>query len=393
MELFDAHHQWASRPADQRFWTLEEMWTRTKAYADSAREKLAPIGTIRTEAHDQDVVLVGKGNIPAKVTNYAFGQLARFAGAPAEYLQRLPPTLAAQNLNHGLARLSKESPSKQVNILAHQNGSLVIRALTGEKYDRVWNHEVIAAVRRNLGDDWRPPPARPSGNGSEIAGTRAATAEDCMGASRVRVGERIAPAGLYASDHDMFAFLVHRTLAVDDHAGGKLHIGQFIQNSEVGDCALKGKLFTFDEVCGNHIVWGARDVWEWSVRHVKGNSVSRTLQNARLKWGVSVRAALGSQLEIEQGIKAARNYEIAATKDEVLDAVFGFAKKKSLQTLSRTAIAEAYEIAEKTPRYGSPNTVWAMVNGLTEYSQTLGGFTDSRTDMDTQASKLLEMAF
>ena len=44
----------------------------------------------------------------------------------------------------------------------------------------------------------------------------------------------IAPAGIYASDHDMFAFLVNEEYRIDDGSDGGLARGFFVQNSEVG---------------------------------------------------------------------------------------------------------------------------------------------------------------
>ena len=46
------------------------------------------------------------------------------------------------------------------------------------------------------------------------------------------------PSGLYASDHDMFAFLVAPDRVISDGGGGSLMRGIFVRNSEVGDAAL-----------------------------------------------------------------------------------------------------------------------------------------------------------
>ncbi len=168
--------------------------------------------------------------------------------------------------------------------------------------------------------------------------------------------------------------------------------GVFIQNSEVGDCALRLKLFVYDNVCGNHIVWGASKVTDVSVRHVKGQGVERghTMRTALNKWSVASRA-LPSGAELSAQIEQAQCKIIGATKDDVLDAIFSFAKSKSLSRLTRPTIEAAYKIADENPRYKNPRTVWGMVNGLTEFSQK--GHTDTRTELDAQAGRLLEMAF
>ncbi len=390
--LYAASHQWATRPDDERFADLTTMLAATKAYADSSREATIERRALSVLPDGQNLLLTGTTGAKATITHYAFGQLARLVQAPAEYLRRLPSTLAATCLNTGLAKVEA---GEKARILFHSNGSLVTRAITSEVYDRVWDYEVVERIGKYLeGQGWRVPPARPAREGQK--GTRLATEADILPGQgdfglAVKVGDPIAPAGLYASDHDMFAFLVDQADPAFDgqHA---LNRGVFIQNSEVGDCALKFKLFVYDNVCGNHIVWGASKVTDISVRHIKGEgrASGNTLANALTKWRVASRS-LPSGAELSGQIKAMQIKEIAGSKDEVLDALFGFAKVKGLNRLTRPVLTSAYELAEQTPRYGSPRSVWGMINGLTEVSQS--AHTDVRTDLDVQAGRLSEIAF
>ncbi len=99
-----------------------------------------------------------------------------------------------------------------------------------------------------------------------------------------------------------------------------------------------------------------------------------------------------STSQLEADISKARAFEIAATREEVIDAVFKFAKAKNLTRLGRKALEAGYDLAEASPRYGNPNTVWAMTNGLTELSQKTG-YADDRVEMDKQAGKVMDMAF
>lgn len=395
--LYAANYQWANRPDDERFSSLQEMLIATKRYADAATTAKANIGDLRVEADSatDNLHLVGTTGKYAKMTHYSFGQLARFAKAPADYLRGLAPTLAAQNINYGLKRAGDGHSENKLSLLFHRNGDLVTRAITSDSYDRVWNWEVIQKIQERLGGTgWRVPPARPAREGQ--AGTRVATAADVLPNQgdfglRIKEGDLIAPAGLYASDHDMFAFLVNQDQPIFD--GQKLlNRGVFIQNSEVGDCSLRFKLFTYDNVCGNHIVWGVGKVTEIAVRHVKNAEVKngKTLQSALAKWNI-ISTEVPDQKVMEATIAKARVTEVGATKEEVLEALFGFAKTKSLNLLTRSTLDAAYDLAEQTPRYGSPRSVWGMVNGLTEFSQ--GGHTDTRTELDTQAGKLMEIAF
>ena len=392
--LYEANYQWANRPDDERFSSLKEMHAATKAYAMNAVTSTARVDDLRVESDEGNLALVGKTGNHARLTHYSFGQLARVASAPAEYLRRLPATLAAQNINYGLKKIGTSTDDK-LSLLFHKNGSLVARAITTDSYDRVWNYEVIEAIQARLaGTGWVVPPARPAREGQ--AGTRLATEADILPNQgdfglRIKVGDPIAPAGLYASDHDMFAFLVNQEHPIFD--GQKLlNRGVFIQNSEVGDCSLRFKLFTYDNVCGNHIVWGVGQVTDISVRHVKGETQrkGKTLTSGLAKWNL-ISNQLPDVGAMEKTIARAREMVLGDSKDDALANVFGFARKNGLNMLTKGNLEAAYEIADKTPRYGNPRSVWGLVNGLTEFSQQ--GHTDTRTELDTQAGRLMEISF
>src|SRR5262249_20738678 len=139
--LFKAHHQWSTRPADETFDSVHAMHEACAAYRRSAATATVSLDTLRVEAADGEIQLVGRTGVPARLTNWSFGQLSTRASAPAGYLRSLPATLAAQNLNHGLAAVSKvagDDESKSANLLFHRNGGLVLRAATSEKYSRIW---------------------------------------------------------------------------------------------------------------------------------------------------------------------------------------------------------------------------------------------------------------
>ena len=389
--LYDANRQWATRPDDERFSSLSEMLDACKGFAASATTAIVPTSSLRVEVGDRDNLALTAGDSKgAIIGNYAFGQLARLAKAPADYLTRLPAKLAADNLNSGLVQDSTD----RVNVLFHNSGRLA-RAITTDSYDRVWDHEVIEKVAMRLADQgWVVPPARPARSGQ--AGTRPATEADILPNQgdfglAVKVGDPIAPAGLYASDHDMFAFLVNHADPVWD--GAKfLNRGLFASNSEVGDGGLSLTVFTYDNVCGNHIVWGVSKCAKVSVRHRKSDKLSsgQTLNRLISQWAVTL-SEIPTASVISEQIQAAKTHEIAASKDQVLEALVKFAKVKGLSKLSSKVLSAGYEIAASTPRYGAPTTVWGMVNGLTEYSQTTG-FADERATFDAQAGRLMEIA-
>jgi hypothetical protein len=98
--------------------------------------------------------------------------------------------------------------------------------------------------------------------------------------------------------------------------------------------------------------------------------------------------AESSVSDIEATIERARNVLLGATKDDVLDAILG----KRIPELSRKRLSDAYDAAEKAERYGSPRSIWGMVNGITEVSQE-STHTDARVALDRAAGKVMEMAF
>src|SRR5690348_12378906 len=206
MELYHASKQWAERPADEKFQSLDVMYATTKSYADAAATKEVPWTDLRVEGVEDELMLVGKAGVPAKLTNWAFKQVSQRIKAPAQYLQTLPARISAQLLNYGLAN----KPDGTAQLLFHRNGGLVLRAATSEQYERVWNHEVIARLidlqqRQDL------EPARQTFNWS--------------GAELTQEEIDAAPRSLYASDHDMFAFLMSRSKDVTDPTGQTLRRG------------------------------------------------------------------------------------------------------------------------------------------------------------------------
>lgn len=388
LNLFKASHQWSSRPADERFASLEEMRAACFDYYQSAAEAVVPFGSLRVRAEGEELMLAGE-RTEARFTHYAFGQIAAKAGAPAEYLRGLPPALAAENLNFGLERRAASvggNEAKEANLLFHKNGGLILRAALSSRYSRIWNYEIVDRCKPLTEEGWRVPPARPAFEGQP--GTRIATEADCLqdqgfGLS-IKPGDLIAPAGLYASDHDCFIFLINENFRIDDGSPEGLSRGVIFENSEVGDRALRRTTFLYRHVCGNHIIWGAKNVQELSIRHI--GEIRGKFAKIRAELRTYAESGAG---EDEGRIKAARFKEIAASKEEILDAVF----KLRVPNLTKKAIGRALELAEEHEATdGNPRAVWGISNGLTRASQETP-FADERHALDRAAGKVLQIAF
>ena len=370
MELFKAHKQWAERPKDERFQSLPDMHAAVSKYRGIAAQASIPYSALRVEAVNNDVVLVGKKSdgtqVPATLTHWAFGQLAARAGAPAGYLRTLPATLASQNLNHGLKARGEENDSDgKAKLLFHANGSLIARAVTSEKYSRIWNSDLTARLLdfQAANPQWVNPPAYKDG----------------------KWGAELVPSGLYASDHDMFAFLVDESRTIEGSPKG-LNRGFFCWNSEVGASKLGFMSFLYDRVCGNNIVWGASEVHEIGIRHV-GNADTRAMREIAVE---IKKYAESSASDLEAKIENAKTIVLGATKLDAIDSVMKQIGKLKLVDLNRPKVEAAISLAEKrTERYGNPYSAWGIVGGLTENSQA-SAHTDERVRVDRAAGKLLK---
>ena len=387
MNLYEASNQWSTRPEDQRFWNLQELLEATRQHKESAREATVVINSLKlqTVGNDgADLELVGKTGTAARLTNWSFGQLSRMSGAPADYLRSLPASLVANNLNYGLQRLDGSG-----NLLLHKNGSLVARSLTSDKYSRIWNCDVVEKLMGFEEYGWRVPPARSVRRNQN--GVRFATEADVLdnrdfGLS-VRVGDLIAPAGLYASDHDTFVFMVNEKNRLYDGTQGGLSRGFFLTNSEVGAAALKITTFLYRGVCGNHICYNVENVNQLKIVH-RGKANLRFNQELSVEL---VRYVEGSASKDEDKIRMAMNFSLGNNKEEVLDALF----KNLRGDLPRKVIEAGYDQAEgdsDTDTTIDPRTVWGMVQGLSAHSQTIP-YADERVKIDKAGGKILTMAF
>lgn len=355
MELFKAHRQWATRPADERFSSLEDLYTATRAYADTAVEADVDWSRLSTVAEGEDVKLVGSEGSAAVLTNWAFKQLAARVGAPSDYLSELPAQLASENLNFGLS-LREKNPKHAASLLIHRNGSYLVRAITTDIYSRIWNHEVAEKLLEVQSRGWEPARA-------DI---------------RTRPDDRPA---LYASDHDMFAMLRSPNHPLDVNPSGMAPVwrGFIAENSEVGAGALKLTRFLYNEMCGNHIIWGASEVVELKVVHV-GN-----VRGRMQAWDLALsKYADESASDEEAMIAEAKRTRIAETKEGLLKILFG---DKSLG-LSQKVLAAGYD-AVVPEEDGEPQTVWGIVQGLTRHSQTIP-YADKRNAVDRAAGRILQ---
>jgi hypothetical protein len=386
-DLHMAAKQWASRPADERFESLEALAAATQSHRLAAREKDVAVGDLCIEAKGEEVMIAGAARSFVPMSHYGFGHLSSRLAAPASYLRKLPADLAARCLQNGLASAQKsdrESGETTKLALLFRGGDsqaqrgLQLRAALTESYERIWDSEVAARLVRFVSENpgWGFPESFRKANGLDGSVQKVAHAW----------GESKTLPVAFASDHDMFVFLCDYSRGIEV-GGSVLARGFIVENSEVGASALKITSFLFDFACCNVIIWGAKQVKQISIRHV-GSAREKALADfgdAQSHLRALAEASPSHEVEV---ISRAQKLLLGANADEVVSNLFA----RRIPGLAKSDVVEAIEVAEATPRYGNPLSVWGVVQGLTEVSQKKD-HADARMELDRAAGRVLEAAF
>lgn len=359
-ELLKASHQWATRPADERFTSLTELAKFKHEVRDRSRARV--VSSRRIEAvpvqGDQRALAVVTEDGPVVPTNWSFNQLAQRAEAPASYLRKLRPDLAADCVNYGLQRRSVEDVGLLVT--ANENLPATLAAATGPNYGRIWDCDLVDNLIDRFGDGVNGDFKVPGEFGKHVPITKANST-------------------LYASDRDIFVFLAdeqHRIEVPNRRNGepGLLARGFFLSNSEVGAGTLEISTFLFDYVCCNRIVWGAEGVKTFSIRHTSG-APDRFVEEVA---PALIAYSAGSERSVVEAVEAAKAKRIEEV-DDFLNARFTRSQAK--------AIVLAHEADEGRPI----ETVWDAVTGITAYARGIE-HQDARVDLERAAGKVLKLA-
>lgn len=370
--IMAASREWASRPEDQRFVSLadlkasvearrRESWTATPKAADLRVLPVDGSDDLAVELYDPT-----KGERRALTpTNWGFSQLSGYAKAPAAYLRQLPAELAAINLQWGL---EKNAQREEALVLARSNGDNHLLAMTSTSYGRIWDLDVVLGVERvNQSGRWHVPAASYAATNPKRATT------------------------LYASDRDVFIFLVDDKNPLDVPAAGgrqkKMFRGFYTWNSEVGSAVFGLTTFLYDFVCDNRIIWGATNVQELRIRHTGGAPDRFAYEGVKYleRYGnESTDAVLG-------GIKAAQGrpvpVEFSPHDDKGNNGkVQGWLVARGFTKAQAKASVEAAVNEE-----GQARSLWDIVNGVTAYARSVP-HTDERVQLEQRAGKLMELA-
>jgi hypothetical protein len=218
-----------------------------------------------------------------------------------------------------------------VKTLEAEDGRVELRAVTGPDYGRIWDHELVAAVMKIAGNgtgdtNWKVP---------GVLDWSTMTHNPFVDVTKDTTT-------LYASDRDVFLFLVDDTHPIE---AGRLPNGDpdfyfrgfYCWISEVGSKTLGIASFYLRAVCCNRNLWGVEDFQEISIRHSK-LAAQRFAHEAAPALN---HFAQSSPAPFIDGIRAARD-RIIATKDEERESFLrkrGFRKSETAKVIS-TALQE-----------------------------------------------------
>lgn len=365
MELSD---QWAKRPNDERFLSIDELWSHLQGRNMQRAEKVHAI-------QPGDISFDGVGGKSIKLrgkhlSNWSFGQLAQRAGAPASYLRTLQPNTVVRCLAEGLT--NEENDTNKFYYSADQ-----IHAITSPSYGRILDSDVVTAIRRVAGNgindtrwkipgtmDWRTMIYDP-----ETPVTKETTT-------------------LFASDRDVWCFLVddRNPIQVGTRNGEPDYLfrGFYCWNSEVGASTAGVATFYLRSLCCNRIMWGVEQFSEVRVKHTRfaPDRLARQLTPTLQAFG---NASTGL---ITDGVQRAREARIGDTPDEAVEFLrkLGLSAKRAGDVL-RVAANEEYGDAVWSPR--APVSIWDAAQGITAVARSIP-HQDERVGLEAVGKKLLD---
>ncbi|MBB5663841.1 hypothetical protein GGE68_002031 [Rhizobium leguminosarum] len=365
--------EWFSRPDDERFLSLIDLYETVRSRADCAHARTIESAAIRVEATRDNAerleLLVPGQRQPIAPTHWSYGQLCSLVGAPATYMRQLPAPLAAINLQHGLINHRAEL----VKTLEMDDGRLELRAVTGPEYGRIWDHELVAAVMKIAGNGtgdtmWKVP---------GVLDWTTMTHNPFVDITKDTTT-------LYASDRDVFLFLVDDTHPIE---AGRLPNGEpdlyfrgfYAWNSEVGSKTLGIASFYLRAVCANRNLWGTENFEEITIRHSKF-AAQRFAHEAA---PALTSFANSSPAPFIAGIKAARE-RVVARKDEDRET---FLRRRGFSKGETGKVIEMVLSEEGRP----PESIFDFVQGITALARTKTN-QDTRLELEGKAKKLLESA-
>lgn len=362
--IYKLHHQWYSRPKDERYVDMPSLYNACKAHADASFAENIQHGMLNAvplepDKLDSDIRILLGGTRhdfgELKPTNWSFQQLCTSLHVPTNWAKNWSCTqLVVDAINFNAKVLL---PNVGAKVLSGENGETTLRAVTGPDYGRFWDYQYVSLIKRIV----------------DSSPYQFDVPSDTLNDPRQTT--------LYASDRDVFGFLCNEDhyVTVKDKFGKDrmLKRGFIFWNSEVGKTSAGFMGFLFDYLCQNRIIWDAHGIFKLAFRHTKygPERISNELP-LMLKQYISA-----SPEQEQRALNAATEFKIGSKESEA---------RKWLQNRAFTAKETTNIIEEgKRTRGGEfPDTIWEAVAAGTSYAKSIN-HTDVRVDFEKKVSKLL----
>ncbi len=366
--------QWANRSDDQRFTSLGALRQQVSVWADqSYTDVMAPqdLVAVYDEANPNFLALQA-GDTAFTPSHWAFDQLCRTAGAPAQYLRDLPAPLAALNLNYGL----QTADPKLLSLYMRQpeQGGALVRGITSPRYGRILDRDVVDSVMQVAGNGtgdtrWKVPGTIEWGSQFGVS-------------YNPKVDITKENTTLYASDRDVFLFLVDdlNPIEVGKLANGKPDLmfrGFYVWNSEVGSRTFGFASMYLRGVCQNRNLWGVENFNQMVFKHTSG-APEKFLTEAQ---PALVEFANLAESKLIAGVQAAKKAKVASTPEERVEflAKYGFSPKAS-QFVIQTCLDEEETV---------PESVWDFAQGVSAMARR-EVLQENRLKMEQVAGRILD---
>ena len=364
--------QWYSRPDDQKFLSIDEMLSFKRRDREQMHSQIVNTHNIKISG-EIDEANFRRGNIlieytdenkneyTTKPTNWSFNQISQLAGAPAGYLKDLPAPIAADALQWGL----KYNRGKE--LIKSYGSHNELRAATGPDYGRIFDYEIIEAIKKSVDlDRWK------------IAG-----AMDGRGNYDPFVPVTKETTTLFASDRDIFIFLVDDLHPIEigklpDGNPDLIFRGFYVWNSETGSKTAGIASMYLRGVCMNRNLWGVEGFNEIKIRHTKF-APERFAEEAA---PALASFANGSTTTLLDGVDQAINTTAAKNDDEALE--FLNQRAGLSKGMAKAAAARHLEEEQKPAR-----SIWDMAQAITAIARD-NPHQDSRLALEKKAGALLD---
>jgi len=273
-----------------------------------------------------------------QLNDWSFSQLCRLCGVARDTLNRLSPETATKAIAETL-------PTADRPIQFHSNET-TMRSVHGVSYTRLWNSELLDVVS-DYESEFQPPHRAFNGHGT----------------------------GLYCGEQDLFAFLVDNDgwVNVGDQ---KFAPGFFVWNSEVGRRSLGIQTFWYQHICGNHIVWDAIEVADYSRKHT--SSVREGLSEIRRLIEALIERRDERKEKFEKSVEFALSTKIGVDVDEAFKVI-------SAKGIPRNLALEASKVVNGN------HTIFAWVDALTRSTGSIK-FAGNRNALDQKIGSLMSLA-